>query len=169
MKEKKKFWETGVGQVLKSAAPSAIDLIGDVVPGGALLKNIFDNTVMKNPAISAVDKESLKMDFNASLKEYELRERDLLLKDIADARDMQKVALQQDDLFSKRFIYYLTAASVILSFGYIFAITFIKLPEGAQRFADTIQGVIISMVIGSIYGFHYGSSEGSKKKDKNTQ
>jgi hypothetical protein len=87
-------------------------------------------------------------------------------KNTADARDMQKIALQQDDKFSKRFVMYLTmfwsAAAVI----YIGFVTFSEIPANNVRFADTILGFLLGTVIATMLNFWLGSSIGSKEKDK---
>ena len=88
------------------------------------------------------------------------------LADVANARDMQKSALSQSDVFSKRFTYYLAAFSVLAGFGYIFMITLIIIPKDNQRFADTILGVVISIVFGTIYNFFFGSSKSSSDKNE---
>lgn len=165
MKEKKSFWETGVGSILKKVAPSAIDLVGDVVPGGKLLKTIF-NTEIEQSNLSAVEKEEARLDFEKALKEYELREREMILHDRANARDMQKAALAQGDNFSKRFIYYFAAFWSLFSTVYIFWVTFGTVPEANTRFADTVLGFLLATIVGTIIAYFYGSSDGSKKKDE---
>lgn len=70
------------------------------------------------------------------------------------------------DKFSKRFLYWLAASSLLLGFTYIFVITFLTIPEQNQRFADTILGVVIATIITTIYNFFFGSSKGSKDKDE---
>lgn len=56
--------------------------------------------------------------------------------------------------------------SIILGFGYVFAITFVTIPEQNQRFADTVLGVVISMVLTTVYNYFFGSSKGSADKQK---
>lgn len=82
----------------------------------------------------------------------------------ADARDMQKVALQQDDLFSKRFVYYLASFWSFVAVVYIGLITFMTIPEANVRFADTILGFLLGTVIATIVNFFLGSSQSSKDK-----
>ena len=84
----------------------------------------------------------------------------------ADARDMQKVALQQDDLFSKRFVYYLASFWSLVAVIYIGMITFMTIPEANVRFADTILGFLLGTVIATIFNFFLGSSQSSKDKTK---
>jgi hypothetical protein len=87
------------------------------------------------------------------------------LADLADARAMQTAALEQDDLFSKRFIYYFAIGWSLFTMAYFFAITFVQLPPEGQRVADTILGVLIGTVLVGIFHFLYGSTQGSKVKD----
>jgi ABC-type nitrate/sulfonate/bicarbonate transport system permease component len=85
-------------------------------------------------------------------------------KNIADARAMQVAALQQDDRFSKRFIYFLASFWTIASTLYIGFITFGTIPESNIRFADTILGFILGTVVATILNFFFGSSSGSMRK-----
>jgi len=96
-------------------------------------------------------------------------ERELLAMaygDTANARNMQVEALRQEDLFSKRFIYYFATFWSIFASGYIAFITFGTIPPDNQRFADTILGFLLGTVVATILQFFFGSSMGSKEKDK---
>ena len=86
------------------------------------------------------------------------------LKDIQNARHMQEIALQQEDKFSKRFIYYFALFWSIVAGSYIMLITFMEIPQQNQRFADTILGFLMGTIISGIITFFYGSSIGSKEK-----
>lgn len=159
---KKKFKETKVGQFLTGVAPTIIDAVGDAFPPVKILSALFEG--------QEVTPEQ-KKEFTQLLKEYELKEYELFLQeqkmayeDTASARAMQMKALEQDDRFSKRFIYWLAAGSLFLGFSYIFFITFSQIPVENQRFADTILGVVITLVMGTIYSFFFGSSKGSWDK-----
>jgi len=110
--------------------------------------------------VSKQEKLQMKLEVQKMLQEKEA----LLLKDVQNARSMQMEALKQDDLFSKRFLYYFAMASIFLAFLFIFLITFLEIPEQNIRFADTILGVVIGTVFGSIFNFFFGSSQGSKTK-----
>ena len=100
---------------------------------------------------------------------HELRLQEIAFRDTHSARLMQSKALSQNDVFSKRFVYYLAMFSVICGFTYIGAITFIEIPEANQRHADTILGVIIGGILMQIFNFFFGSSKGSKDKDAGLQ
>jgi hypothetical protein len=85
-------------------------------------------------------------------------------KNTADARAMQVAALQQDDVFSKRFVYYLAAFWSLGAAVYIGFVTFGSIPAANVRFADTILGFLLGTVVATILNFFLGSSEGSKDK-----
>ena len=82
----------------------------------------------------------------------------------SDARAMQVAALNQSDIFSKRFTMYLTAFWSIAAAIYIGFITFSVIPDTNVRFADTILGFILGTVIATMLNFWFGSSIGSKEK-----
>ena len=85
-------------------------------------------------------------------------------KDVADARDMQKEALKQEDIWSKRFIYIFAGVWSIFAMVFIFAITFGTVPEASVRFADTILGFLLGTIIATIIQFFFGSSVTSRKR-----
>lgn len=87
------------------------------------------------------------------------------LADTGKARDMQMTALQQSDLFSKRFVYYFAIFWSVLAAGFIGAITFTTIPEANIRFADTILGFLLGTIVSQIIQFFYGSSRSSQSKD----
>ncbi|WP_409264532.1 hypothetical protein [Pseudomonas sp. KCJK9000] len=125
-------------------------------------------TGLRNPEEIA---EQLKADLaaNATLRQRVLdladaeAQREAL--DRQSARDMQKAALEQDDVFSKRFVYYFAAAWSAFAMTYLVGITFIDIPAGSQRFADTILGVLLGTIIPIIIAYFYGSSRSSQGKD----
>ena len=82
--------------------------------------------------------------------------------DLADARDLQKIALQQDDLFSKRFIYYLAIGVFTFSATVVLLLFWIEIPDKNRDVVNFILGVIIGTGMTGIFNFFYGSSKGSK-------
>jgi hypothetical protein len=85
------------------------------------------------------------------------------MKDLADARAMQKAALNQDDIFSKRFIYYLSIGVVGFVFIMIVALFFVMIPPENKTIIDMVVGIVIGGYT-SVMAFFYGSSKGSKDK-----
>ncbi len=87
------------------------------------------------------------------------------LRDTQSARSMQAAALNQEDIFAKRFILYFAIFWSILAAGFICAITFVSIPESNIRFADTILGFLLGTIVSQIMQFFYGSSKSSQSKD----
>lgn len=151
-----KFWETKVGKLLKKVAPEAVDIIGDTVPGGRLIKTIFDSVAGVDPEVA--------QEFNAALKEYELQEMQMVLNDRANARDMQKSALVQDDRFSKRFIYYLASFIMLSIVVLLILLFFIEIPERNSEIVYMAIGIFMG-IVSTVAAFFFGSSAGSKNKE----
>jgi hypothetical protein len=98
------------------------------------------------------------------LREKEFKWAELEQKDREGARHMQEVALAQEDVFSKRFIYYLATFWSIAAVLYIGFITFGEIPEANVRFADTILGFLLGTIVATILQFFFGSSKSSQDK-----
>lgn len=64
----------------------------------------------------------------------------------------------------KRFKYLLAIVSIVFTFVYLSAITFAPIPQSNVRFADTIMGALITLVLATVYNYFFGSSEGSHRK-----
>ena len=119
-------------------------------------------------AVLAADQEA-----NVALKAELLRLADAKAErdhhDRVNARALQVAALQQDDLFSKRFVYYFASAWSLFAMSYICLITVMQIPEGNQRFADTILGFLLGTIIATMVAYFFGSSSGSKASSSTLQ
>jgi uncharacterized membrane protein len=148
---KDKNGKTKVGLFLQKFAPNILDVVGDVLPDkGALgiIKNLISKDDKLTPEQKVEALELLKID----------------LENTKDARDLQKSALAQDDIFSKRFVYYLAIFWSVISAIYFFLATFTEVVN--EEMADIILGFLLGTVAGSIINFFFGSSAGSKEKDR---
>ena len=85
-------------------------------------------------------------------------------KDTADARDMQKEALKQDDVWSKRFIYIFASAWSLFAMIFILMVSFGTIPPGSVRFVDTTLGFLLGTVVSTVIQFFFGSSVTSRKR-----
>lgn len=144
MKEK-----TKVGAFIAKAAPWLLDVAGDITKIGAL--NELADKIENDDRMDPVDKQVALELIQAALK------------DRANARDMQRTALQQTDMFSKRFVYYLASFIMLVLSVLLVLLFYVEIPEG--------NGEIIYMAIGIFMGiastvaaFFFGSSSGSKDK-----
>lgn len=143
-------------KLLGNVAPALATVVAGPL-GGAAVSAIAQKFGVED-TVDAVAK-AIANDPEAALKLAQID-----LANITDARDMQKVALQQDDVFSKRFTMYLTTFWSVAAVAYIGFITFADIPMSNVRFADTILGFILGTVIATVLNFWFGSSEGSKRK-----
>lgn len=113
-------------------------------------------------------KPDMSQDEIKALREAAMKHEEFMVeqanKNTADARAMQVAALNQTDLFSKRFVMYLASFWSVTAVTYIFFITFSQIPELNIRFADTILGFLLGTVVATILNFFLGSSASSKEK-----
>lgn len=87
------------------------------------------------------------------------------LADVDSARKLQVAALQQDDLFAKRFIYGFAIFWSLFAMVFFMFVTLGNVPEKNLRMADTILGFLIGTAIASIFNFFLGTTFRSQKKD----
>lgn len=93
------------------------------------------------------------------------REQDLTLaylQDTDSARKMQIAALQQDDVFSKRFIYYFSSAWSLFAMVYMTFVTFAKVSN--ENLANIIIGFLLGTAVSSIFAFFYGNTKKSQER-----
>jgi uncharacterized membrane protein YccC len=152
-------------KLLRNLAP----VVADAVPGpvGGVVVSALANKFGVKDTVEDVAK-AIAGDPDAALKlaQIDLETLKANYANTADARAMQVAALNQSDVFAKRFTMYLTAFWSICATFYIGFITFSPIPDANVRFADTILGFILGTVIATMLNFWFGSSIGSKDKDK---
>lgn len=142
---------------LKEKAPDVLETVGDLTGleilenAGRLLKGKQDIT------------PEMIQEFNR-LKELDLQELELILEDSANARKMQTAALAQEDLFSKRFVYYFAFLIFILASVVVVLLFFVEIPERNERLIDVAFGAVVGAALMQVIQFFYGSSRGSKEK-----
>lgn len=148
--------------ILATLASNGLGMVADAVTkkGKEFVEEKLGIELTPDPSPEAVE------NWKRAAQEHERELLAMAYGDTANARAMQVAALQQDDLFSKRFIYIFATFWSIFAAAYIAFITFGTIPEDNQRFADTILGFLLGTVVATILQFFFGSSMGSKKKDK---
>ena len=100
------------------------------------------------------------------LEELDVKREEISAEDRKDARGMQATAMQGDDKFVRRFIYWYAIALTTLSFIYFFAVTFITISAYQQQNASIILGFLLGIGLGTIIAFFYGTSNGTLSKNK---
>lgn len=137
-------------------------LLDALATGG--ISSIVEGVTKAIDAFHTSDEERFKAELEARKLDVELEK--AYLADVGNARHMQEVALQQDDRFSKRFIYYFAILWSLAAMIYFACVTFLEIPSTGVRMADTILGLLAGVVITGFFNFFYGSSARSAKKDE---
>ena len=113
--------------------------------------------------------EATKEDYekwNAEAAKHEEFMAELDEKSRQRATDMQLKAMESDDPFVRRFLYYFIMLWSTFSVVFIPCLIWAPIPESNVRFADTILGYVLGTVITGMFAFLLGSSQGSRNKDK---
>lgn len=167
---KKPFKETKLGKLLASKGLDVVlGTVGDIVPGVKILDQIKDIITGQDPSLNDQPAlQALTPEDRAQILEMIKLEQDELevyLADVQNARAMQIEALHQDDLFSKRFVYYFISAWSLFSMLFIGFTTVAPIPAENMRIVDTTQGFILGTAIASMFAFLLGSTRRSEQKD----
>ena len=83
----------------------------------------------------------------------------LQVEDRNSAREMQKSALNQNDNFSKRFIYYLAMSVLAFSFIVVILLFWVEIPKENQRILDMTLGAIVTSGLVSVLSYFFGASD----------
>ncbi len=111
-----------------------------------------------NDSLRLLEDPQIAVRVHEAILKQEVELNALAFGDIQHARERQDKALEQQDKFSKRFIYYFAFYWSLIATAYMFGITFFTLTPAATRFADTILGFLMATIIGGIISFFYGAS-----------
>ena len=122
--------------------------------GGNILGKATE--LIDNLVTSDEERKELKIKLKQVVLEHEEAMHRLAHENTASARDLQKVALTQEDRFSKRFIYYLAAFWSLAGVSYIFLITFTEVLN--DRIADTVLGFLMGTIVSTIINYFFGSA-----------
>jgi len=98
-----------------------------------------------------------------------LEEQRLLNADRERATRLQEKALDSNDPFVRRFIYYYAIGLTVLAFVFIFYASFIHNYDAnpkSERVIDTVLGFLLGVTLSAIIQYFFGSSLGSKSKEK---
>lgn len=120
-----------------------------------IVKNVQEGKMQIAEGLQAI--QELKINTEAELEKARL-------SDIRDARSMNEKAMQSDDKFVRRFIYYLAAGTILIVAAMICLLYFVEIPKGNERIVDMALGSFIGAAL-TIFVFFFGSTHGSKEKN----
>ncbi len=150
-------------RLLGNIAPALASLVAGPA-GGLAVSAIADKFGVKDTVEEVAKAIAGDPEAARKLAELDLETLKAEYANTADARAMQVAALNQSDVFSKRFTMYLTMFWSVAAVAYVGFITFGVIPDKNIRFADTILGFILGTVVATMLNFWFGSSIGSKEK-----
>jgi hypothetical protein len=149
--------------LLKSVAPGlATAVVGPL--GGVAVKMIAEKLGVENTVEAVTQAVQADPEAAQKLAEIDLKQFEAEAKDRDSARQMQTVALQQEDKFAKHFIYWYAWFWSVGTTVYFFSVTFLEMPAGGRDFANIILGFLLGTAVATIISFFYGSSKSSKDK-----
>jgi hypothetical protein len=162
--------------LLKQLAPTVVSFFGTPAAGAAtkLLIDAFDGDEQKvndivngRTELTSEDIAKIKVaELEAQTKksEFEYLTKKLAFDNVNDALDMQKEALKQDDVFSKRFVYYFSWFWSFAAVAYLLIVTLMTIPPENVRVVDTILGFLLGTIVATIINYHMGTSASSDRK-----
>ena len=136
-----------------------------VLTGGpfkALIDKFVPDANLKRELIAEMEKE-----YNRAAEELvrlSLKEQEQLLADLDSARKMQMAALQQDDKFSKRYLYYLASFVIFCVFVFDIFMFFIHYPPENRDMINQVSGILNATALVMVLSFFFGSSKSSSDK-----
>lgn len=163
-----------IALALAQFAPSLIGLLtgsdkaANVAAKVVDIAQVVTGTAAPEAALTALQADPAKaLEFQQAILAADTDLQKAYLADVGNARHMQEVALQQEDLFSKRFVYVFAAAWSLFSMGYATLVTFWtpSTPEG-KGIAQTVLGFLLGTAVASIFSYFYGSTKGSADKTR---
>lgn len=126
---------------------------------GNTLDKVITNKEERDTARLLLEQEVNR--HNEALETNILKQQELENADRDSARDMQKSALAQADLFSKRFMYYLAAFVILSSVSYGVALLFVDVPEANKRMVEQFSDMFLLTGALMVLSFFFGAAHRS--------
>lgn len=135
-------------------------LAGSITEGVKVIADVVDRFKLTGEEKAAIT-QAAENAMNAhaeKMEELVLKQQELENADRDSARDMQKAALAQTDIFSKRFTYYLAAFVIIAAFGYGSALLFVEVPQENRRMVEQFNDMFTLTGALMVLSFFYGAA-----------
>lgn len=147
---------TALGGPVGTIAGGAVKMIADALGCDATAGGI--SQAIANDPEAYIKLKELEDREKARLHEWNVEQLRAQLADVQSARAMQIAALQQDDIFSKRFIYYFAIAWSLFACAFAIAAFWVHIPPENMRLVDTINGILWGALVSTMFGFFFGNS-----------
>ncbi|TMU56471.1 hypothetical protein [Flagellimonas algicola] len=123
-----------------------------------VINNVFGKSEVSGKLLELFKGQRQKQrEFELELKKLLHAEMTKEFQDLADARDMQKAALAQNDLFSKRFVYYLAAGLLLATTLISLLPFFVNIPQDSMNLVNRGTDFFYTVSGGSIIAFFFGA------------
>ena len=142
-----------------------MSIITDVLTGG--VGSIVETVGKLASDLITTDKERLAAENEAKRIDADVEKSYLSDKD--SARKMQVASLAQDDVFSKRFVYYFSAGWSVFAMFFMAMVTMADIPKENISNVNIILGFLLGTAVASIFSFFLGTTQASKNKDSTIQ
>ena len=142
-----------------------MSVITDVLTGG--VGSIVETVGKLASDLITTDKERLAAENEAKRIDADVEKSYLSDKD--SARKMQVASLAQDDVFSKRFVYYFSAGWSLFAMFFMAMVTMADIPKENISNVNIILGFLLGTAVASIFSFFLGTTQASKNKDSTIQ
>lgn len=137
------------------------NILTDVLTGG--VGSIVDTVGKLASDLITTDAERLAAENEAKQIDADVEKSYLGDKD--SARRMQMSALTQEDVFSKRFVYYFSAGWSVFAMVFMCIVTMVDIPKENVSNVNIILGFLLGTAVASIFSFFLGTTQTSKNKD----
>ena len=145
MTDKKPFKNTKLGKFLKNAAPSILDVVGNILPDKGLL-GIVKNLIDKDEDMSADDKSE------AHRQLVELYELEVMDRDSAREREVNLRKYGTDWMFNA------TGIVGLLAFAFlVYTVVTTEVPSSNKEIFIHLLGIVEGVAL-SIFGYYFGSA-----------
>lgn len=164
---KKPFKETKLGKFFGSVvntfpdiAEVALEIATNPVGGLKVLNDKLKEKAQHDSKAQEMllELQMEELEMQKELLDFEKNAMALNLEDTKDARDLQKTALQSDDIVGKRFVYFLSAFLVLGAFVFGVGLFFIEVPEKNQRLVEMFADIFVFGGAMTVVNFHLGNS-----------
>lgn len=147
----------------------ALSIIKGIFNGKSIIKDVGD--VVDRFVTTKAEKEEAKRLIQEAIHQHEIKVKEqaleaerLLLEDRKDAREMQRAALEQADLFSKRYLYFLASFIIIGAFTFGIGLMFYDIPAANKRMVEMFADIFLFGSGVTVIQFFFGSSKSSTDK-----